>query len=97
MYDFGSRSEISVEDFKSYPDEFFPFRDQSCLMRPSQSLTKDMLAMHAEDSADDALIAEELGHHAVTRSQSQAMGRAEQTPLIAPAIDSTPPPQIKMT
>jgi hypothetical protein len=50
MYDFGSRSEISVQDFKSYPDEF-PFRDQSCLMRPSQKLTKDMLAMHAEDSA----------------------------------------------
>jgi hypothetical protein len=74
IYDFGSRSEISVQDFKSFPDEF-PFRDQSCLMRPSQSLTKDiadMLAMHAEDSADDALIAEELGHHAVTRSQSQA-------------------------
>ena len=25
-----------------------------------------MLAMHAEDSADDAIIAEQLGHHAVT-------------------------------
>ena len=92
MDDFGSRSEISVQDFKSYPDEF-PFRDQSCLMRPSQSLTKDMLAMHAEDSADDALIAEELGYHAVTRTQSQAMERAVHTPFIAPPIDSTPPPQ----
>ena len=49
--------------------------------------------MHAEDSADDALIAEELGHHAVTRSQSQAMERAVHTPFIAPPIDSTPPPQ----
>ena len=36
MYDFGSCSEISVQDFKSYPAEF-PFRDQSCLMRPSPS------------------------------------------------------------
>ncbi len=58
MYDFGSRSEISVQDFKSYPDEF-PFRDQSCLVRSSKNLTKDMLQMLAEDSADDALIAEE--------------------------------------
>jgi hypothetical protein len=62
-------------------------------MQPSQSLTKDMLAMLAEDSADDALIAEELGHHAVTRSQSQAMERAVHTPFIAPPIDSTPPTQ----
>jgi hypothetical protein len=62
------------------------FQDQSCQMRPSQSLTKDMLAMHAEDSADDALIAEDLGHHAITRSQSQAMGRAVQTPFIAPVL-----------
>ena len=37
-------------------------------MRPSPTLTKDMLTMHAEDSADDAIIAEQLGHHAVTRS-----------------------------
>jgi len=75
MYDFGSRSEISVQDFKfkSYPAEF-PFRDQSCLMRPSLALTKDMLTMHAEDSADDVIIAEQLGHHAVTRSQAQAIG-----------------------
>ena len=42
--------------------------------------------MHAEDSADDALIAEDLGHHAITRSQSQAMGRAVQTPFIAPVL-----------
>jgi hypothetical protein len=28
-----------------------------------------MLTMHAEDSADDALIAEELGHHAVTQCE----------------------------
>ena len=91
MYDFDSRSEISVQDFKSYPAEF-SFRDQSCLMRPSLALTKDMLTMHAEDSADDAIIAEQLGHHAVTRSQSQAMGRAIQTPFIAPIVDSTPQP-----
>ena len=90
MYDFGSRSEISVQDFKSYPDEF-PFRDQSCLMRPSQNLTKDMLTMHAEDSADDALIAEELGHHAVTRSQSQAMERATHAPFIVPPISPLGP------
>jgi len=51
-----------------------------------------MLAMHAEDSADDAIIAEQLDHHAVTRSQAQAMGRAVQTPFIAPIVDSTPQP-----
>ena len=50
--------------------------------------------MHTEDSADDALIAEELGHHAVTRSQSQAMERAVHTPFIVPPIDSTPPPHL---
>ena len=98
MYDFGSRSEISVQDFKSYPDEF-PFRDQSCLMLPSSTLTKDMLTMHAEDSADDAIIAEQLGHHAITRSQSQAMGRAVQTPFIVPSLpmvaeESAPPPPV---
>ena len=49
--------------------------------------------MHAEDSADDALIAEELGHHAVTRSQSQAMARATHTPFIVPPISPNPLPQ----
>ena len=93
MYDFGSLSEISVQDFKSYPAEF-PFRDQSCLMRPSPTLTRDMLTMHTEDSADDAIIAEQLGHHAVTRSQAQSMGRAVQTPFIAPIADSTPQPPL---
>ena len=48
--------------------------------------------MHAEDSADDAIIAEQLDHHAVTRSQAQAMGRAVQTPFISPIVDSTPQP-----
>jgi hypothetical protein len=92
MYDFGSQSEISVQDFKSYADEF-PFRDQSSLVSSSQNLVKDMLKMHADDSADDALIAEEIGHQVVTRSQTKAIERAEQTPFVAPAIDSTPPPQ----
>ena len=53
------------------------------------TLTKDMLTMHAEDSADDAIIAEQLGHHAVTRSQAQAMGRAVQTPFIAASAAAT--------
>ena len=48
--------------------------------------------MHAEDSADDAIIAEQLGHHAVTRSQDQAVGRTVQTPFRAPIVDSTPQP-----
>jgi len=52
-----------------------------------------MLKMHAEHSADDALIAEELGHQAVTCSQPQAMECAEHTPFVAPTNDSTPPPQ----
>jgi hypothetical protein len=92
MYEFGSRSEISVQDFKSYPAEF-PFRDQSCLTVTSpHEGYNNMLAMHAEDSADDAIIAEQLGHHALTRSQVQAMGRAVQTPFIAPIVDSTPQP-----
>jgi len=79
MYGFGCRSEISVQDFQSYLAEF-PFRHQSCLMRSSPTLKNDMLTIHAEDSADDAIIAEQLGHHTVTRSQAQAMGRAVQTP-----------------
>ena len=54
-----------------------PFRDQSCLVRSSQNLTKDMLKMHADDSADDALIAEELSHQAVTQSQTRAVERAQ--------------------
>jgi len=48
--------------------------------------------MHADNSADDAIIAEQLGHHAVTRSQAQAMTRAAQTPFIVPIVDSTPLP-----
>ncbi len=51
-----------------------------------------MLTMHAEDSADDAIIAEQSGYHAVTRSQAQAMMRAVQTPFISPIVDSTPHP-----
>ena len=50
--------------------------------------------MHTEDSAGDTIIAEQLGHHAVTRSQAQAMGRAVQTPFITPIADSTPHPQL---
>ena len=85
MYGFGSLSEISVQDFWSYSDEV-PFRDQSCLVRSSQNVIKRMLEMHAEDSADDALIAEELVHQAVTRTQTKAMKWAEQTQFVAPAM-----------
>ena len=71
----------------------FPFRDQSCLVRSSQNLTKDMLKMHADDSADDALIAEELRHQAVTQSQTRAVERARHMPLVPPTNDATPLPQ----
>ncbi len=65
MFDLASKTELSVEDFKSYPDEF-PFRDASCLTQSPDTLRKDLANMHAEDEADDQLIAAELQSHVIT-------------------------------
>ena len=75
MYDIASRTELSVKDFQSYPEQF-PFRDPTCLSRPTETVRKELAAMHTEDDADDQLIAEELQLQVVTRAQKQAAERA---------------------
>jgi hypothetical protein len=88
MFDLASKTELSVKDFKSYPDEF-PFRDASCLTRSPDTLRKDLANMHAEDEADDQLIADELQSHVITRSQSQAVERAKQNALVPSVTPET--------
>jgi hypothetical protein len=81
MYDIASRTELSVKDFKSYPEQF-PFRDHTCLTRPTEAIRKELAAMHTEDDADDQLIAEELQMKVVTRAQKQAAERARDNALL---------------
>ena len=81
MYDMASRTELSVQDYKSYPDQF-PFRDPTCLTRSPEALRKELAAMHTEDDADDQLIAEELQMNVVTRAQKQAIERARENAII---------------
>ena len=57
MFDLASRTELSVKDFKSYPDEY-PFRDPTCLTRSPDTLRKELAKMRVEDEADDQLIAD---------------------------------------
>ena len=45
--------------------------------------------MHAEDEADDKLIADELQSHVITRSQSQAVERAKQNTLVPSVTPQT--------
>ena len=84
MFDLASRTELSVKDFKSYPDEY-PFRDPTCLTRSPDTLRKELAKMRVEDEADDQLIADQLQTHVITRSQSQAAERAKQNDLILSA------------
>jgi hypothetical protein len=84
MFDLASKTELSVNDFKSYPDEF-PFREPTCLTRSPDTLRKELVKMRAEDEADDQLIADQLQTHVITRSQSQAAERAKQNDLIQSA------------
>ena len=88
MFDLASKTELSVKDFKSDPDEF-PFRDASCLTRSPDTLHKDLANMHAEDEADDQLIADELQFHVITRSHSQAVEHAKQNALVPSVTPQT--------
>jgi hypothetical protein len=81
MFDLASRTELSVKDFKSYPDEFF-FRDPTCLTRSPDTPRKELAKMRVEDEADDQFIADQLQTHVITRSQSQAAEPAKQNDLI---------------
>ena len=56
--------------------------------------------MHAEDEADDQLIADELQSQVITRSQSQAVERAKQhtlVPSVTPQTDASKHPSKKGT
>jgi hypothetical protein len=76
MYCITSGSELLVQDFKSYPDEF-PFRDPSCLLRCTPVILKDLAKMHIDDAHDDNLVAEETALHAHTRAQTRAADAAK--------------------
>jgi hypothetical protein len=83
QFDLASKTELSVKDFKSYPDEFpFRERDASCLTRSPDTLRKELAKMHAGDEADDQLIEDALQSHVITRSQSQAVERAKQNAFV---------------
>jgi len=69
MYCITSGSELLVQDFKSYPDEF-PLRDPSCLLRCTPVIFKDMAKMQIDDAHDDNLVAEETALHAHSRAQT---------------------------
>ena len=71
MYCISSGSELLVQDFKSYPNEF-PFRDPSCLLRCTPAILKDLAHMHIEDAHDDKLVADETALHIHTRAQTRA-------------------------
>ena len=58
MYCITSGSELLVQDFKSYPDQF-PFRDLSCLLLCTPVNLKDLAKMHIEDAHKDNLVTEE--------------------------------------
>ena len=76
MYCITSGSELLVQDFKSYPDEF-PFRDPSCLLRCTPVISKDLATMHIDDAHEDNLVAEETALHAHTRAQTRAADAAK--------------------
>jgi len=99
MYCITSGSELLVQDFKSYPDEFL-FRDPSCLLRCTPVILKDLAKIHIDDAHDDNLVAEETALHAHTRAQTRAADAAKalDEPIIlttssdAKTIDQIAPP-----
>jgi hypothetical protein len=88
MYCIALGSELLVQDFKSYQDEF-PFRDPSCLLRCTPTILKDLVNMHIDDAHDDKMVAEETALQVHTRAQS----RAAQTVSIIEATTSSPSPE----
>jgi len=76
MYCITSGSELLVQDFNSYPDEF-PFRDLSCLLRCIPVILKDLAQMHINAAHNDNLLAEETALHAHTRAQTRAADAAQ--------------------
>jgi len=85
MYCIALGSELLVQDFKSYLDEF-PFRDPSCLLRCTPNILKDLVNMHIDDAHDDKMVAEETALQVHNRAQS----RAAQTVSIIEATSSSP-------
>ena len=92
MYCIALKSELLVQDFKSYPEEF-PFRDPSCLLRCTPAIMKDLALMHVDDAHDDKLVAEENALQVHTRAQTRAAEAAQvitaSTPLTCDSDDQT--------
>ena len=76
MYCITSGSELLVQQFKSYPDEF-PFQDPSCLLRCTPVILKKLAKMHIDDAHDENLVAEETALHPNTRAQMQTADAAK--------------------
>ena len=76
MYCITSGSEVLVQDFEPYPDEFL-FRDPSCLLRCTPVVLKDLTTLHIGDAYDDNLVAEEIAFNAHTRTQTRAADAAK--------------------
>jgi len=93
MYCVALGSELLVQDFKSYPDEF-PFRDPSCLLRCTPTILKDLVNMHIDDAHNDKMVAEETALQVYTRAQSQAAQAVSiiESPPSSPSLDPTPDP-----
>lgn len=93
MYDFNSKTRMKVKDFKSYPEDF-PFRDPTCLVRSTPTMTSEFAKMQQEDANDDACIAADEAFSALTRAQSKAIQSATSHPL--PDLTSPPMPTIDL-
>jgi len=69
-------SELLVQDFKSYPDEF-PFRNPLCLLRCTPAIVKNLAHMHLDDAHNDKLVAEETALHVHTRAKTRTADAAK--------------------
>ena len=75
IYVFSAKAKMLVQDFEFFPEDY-PFRNPNCLTRRATELHAEMKRMHAEDTHDDDLIAEELALNAHTEQQQKAVTRA---------------------
>jgi len=77
MYFITSGSELLVQDFKPYLDEF-SFRDFPCVLRCTPVILKDLAKMYIDDAYDDILVVEEeTALQAHIRAQTRAADAAK--------------------
>jgi len=83
MFSIALQHKIKVQDFKSYPLQFF-FKDPSCLTRNTPTIMKEMSQIHEEDAHDDNLIAMETHNRIHNRAQMRAAENAAYSHILEP-------------